>query len=148
MQTLPHRNAAFQQERTDLIDDAGTLADQALADAVQRLQVKLVGGLGRHELHGRALHRLGSAARYALHRGVLPPPTFCRSPGAPGPSHYRTFRAPQRLLNRVGRRESHSITALAWARIDGGMVSLSAPAAQRLTGSSRKSALGPRRPEA
>jgi hypothetical protein len=26
---------------------------------VQRLQVELIRGLGRHELHGRALHRLG-----------------------------------------------------------------------------------------
>jgi hypothetical protein len=62
---LPHRNAALQQEGADLIDDAGTLADQALADAVQGLQVKLVGGLGRNELHGRALHRLGNRLRSA-----------------------------------------------------------------------------------
>ena len=58
-QTLPYCNAPLQKEGADLIDDAGTLADQALADAVQGLQVKLVGGLGRNELHGRALHRLG-----------------------------------------------------------------------------------------
>jgi hypothetical protein len=32
---LPHRNAPLQQEGADLIDDAGTLTDQALADAVQ-----------------------------------------------------------------------------------------------------------------
>src|SRR6516164_3968280 len=58
-QTLPYCNAPFQKKGADLIDDAGTLADQALADAVQSLQVKLVGGLGRNELHGGALHRLG-----------------------------------------------------------------------------------------
>jgi hypothetical protein len=46
-----------------LIDDAGTLTDQSIADAVQRLQVELIGGLGRDELHGRALHRLGDGFR-------------------------------------------------------------------------------------
>src|SRR4029077_2710837 len=45
---------ALQQEGADLIDYAGTLTDQALADAVQGLQVKLVRSLGRNELHGRA----------------------------------------------------------------------------------------------
>ena len=32
---------------------------QALPYPVQRLQVELIRGLGRHELHGRSLHRLG-----------------------------------------------------------------------------------------
>jgi hypothetical protein len=63
MQPLPHRNAPLEQEGADLIDDAGTLTDQALADAVQGLQVKLVCGLGRNELHGRALYRLGNRLR-------------------------------------------------------------------------------------
>jgi hypothetical protein len=35
----------------DLIDDARTLADQPLPDAVQSLQVKLLGGLGGNELY-------------------------------------------------------------------------------------------------
>jgi hypothetical protein len=35
---LPHGDAALQQEGADLIDDAGTLTDQALAHAVQRLR--------------------------------------------------------------------------------------------------------------
>ena len=48
-------NAALQQEDTDLVDDAGTLADQALAHAMQRLQVQLIGRLGSDEPHGRAL---------------------------------------------------------------------------------------------
>jgi hypothetical protein len=64
-QPLPHRDAALQQEGADLIDDAGALTDEALADAVQGLQVKLVRGLGRDELHGRALHRLGDRLRIA-----------------------------------------------------------------------------------
>src|SRR6478735_1166294 len=61
--SLPHRNAALQQEGPDLIDNAGTLADQALPYPVQRLQVELIRGLGRHELHGRSLHLLGDCLR-------------------------------------------------------------------------------------
>src|SRR4029077_21155860 len=64
-QSLPYRNAPLQQEGADLIDDAGTLTDQALAESVQGLQVKLVRGLGRNELHGWALHRLGNRFRIA-----------------------------------------------------------------------------------
>src|SRR5262245_31116337 len=44
---------------SDLVDDAGALTDQPLPHPVQRLQVELLGGLRRHELHRRALHRLG-----------------------------------------------------------------------------------------
>src|SRR5215471_13146001 len=58
-QALTHGNAALQQEGADLIDDAGALTDQTLPHAVERLQVELLGGLGRDELHRRALHRLG-----------------------------------------------------------------------------------------
>src|SRR5258705_10952676 len=50
--SLPRRNAALQQEGADLIDNAGALADQALPYPVQRLQVELIRGLGRHEFHG------------------------------------------------------------------------------------------------
>jgi hypothetical protein len=57
-QALPYRNATFQQEGADLIDDAGALTDQPLTHAVERLQIELLGGLGRDELHRRALHRL------------------------------------------------------------------------------------------
>jgi hypothetical protein len=56
---LPHGNAALQQERADLIDDAGVLTNQPLPHAVQRLQVELLGALGRDELHRWTLHRLG-----------------------------------------------------------------------------------------
>ena len=63
---MPHRDAALQQEGADLIDDAGALPDQPLAHAMQRLQVELVGGLGRDELHRRALHRFGDRLRIAV----------------------------------------------------------------------------------
>ena len=43
-----------------MIDDAGALADQPLTDAMQRLQVELIGGLRRDELHRWPLHRLGN----------------------------------------------------------------------------------------
>jgi hypothetical protein len=56
---LTHGNATLQQEGADLIDDAGALTDQPLTHTVERLQVELLGGLGRHELHRWALHRLG-----------------------------------------------------------------------------------------
>ncbi len=46
-------NATFQQEGANLIDDAGALADQPLPHAAQRLQIKLIGSLHRHELHRR-----------------------------------------------------------------------------------------------
>src|SRR5215472_17567590 len=57
-QPLPHRNAALEQEGAYLVDDAGALADQALAHAVHSLQVELIGSLDSDELHCRALHRL------------------------------------------------------------------------------------------
>ena len=56
---LAHRNAALQQEGTNLIDDAGALADQAFAHPVQRLQVELLGRLGGNEFHRRTLDRFG-----------------------------------------------------------------------------------------
>jgi hypothetical protein len=59
-QPLAHRNPALQQEGTNLVDDAGALADQPLAHPVQRLQVELVRSLGGDEFHRRALHRLGN----------------------------------------------------------------------------------------
>jgi CRISPR-associated exonuclease Cas4 len=34
MQAMPHGDTPLQQERTDLIDDAGTLTNQSIADAV------------------------------------------------------------------------------------------------------------------
>ena len=59
VEALPNGNATLQQEDADLIDDAGALTDQPLPHAVERLQVELLGGLGRNELHRRTLHRLG-----------------------------------------------------------------------------------------
>src|SRR5882762_5870595 len=64
-QSLPNSNASFQQKGGDLVDDAGALAHQPLPYAVQPLQVELVGGLGRDELHRRALHRLRNGLRVA-----------------------------------------------------------------------------------
>ena len=58
-QSLADGNAAFQEESANLVDDAGALADQPLAHAVQRLQVELFCGLRCDELHRRALNRLG-----------------------------------------------------------------------------------------
>src|SRR5215472_13650613 len=54
-----HGDATLQQERADLIDDASALTDQPLTHAVERLRIKLLGGLCRDELHSRALHCLG-----------------------------------------------------------------------------------------
>ena len=62
---LAHCNPALQQKGTDLIDDAGALADQPLAHPMQRLQIELVGRLGGDEFHRRALHRLGNRLRVA-----------------------------------------------------------------------------------
>jgi hypothetical protein len=56
MQASPHGDAPLQQERTNLIDDAGTLTDQSIADAVRRLKIELI---GRH----RALDSLGDGFR-------------------------------------------------------------------------------------
>jgi hypothetical protein len=50
------------ERRTDLVDDAGALAHQPLSHAVHRLKVQLIHGLGRNELHCRALHRFGMAS--------------------------------------------------------------------------------------
>jgi hypothetical protein len=44
-------------------NDPGTLTDQSIADAVQCLKVELIGGLGRDELHGRALDSLSDGFR-------------------------------------------------------------------------------------
>src|ERR1700687_6382563 len=49
-QPLPHRDSALQHEGADLIDDARALTDKPLAHPVQRLQVELIGGLGRDGL--------------------------------------------------------------------------------------------------
>jgi hypothetical protein len=59
IQPLTHRNPALQQEGTDLVDDAGALADQPLTDPVQRLQIELVGCFAGDEFHRQTLHRLG-----------------------------------------------------------------------------------------
>jgi hypothetical protein len=57
---LSHRDAPFQQEGSDLIDDASALAHQPLTEAMQSLQVELIGGLGDHKLHRRSLYCPGN----------------------------------------------------------------------------------------
>jgi hypothetical protein len=56
--TLSHRDPALQQEGTNLVDDAGALADQPLTHPMQRLQVELLGCLGGNKFHRRTLYRL------------------------------------------------------------------------------------------
>jgi DNA topoisomerase IA len=67
----PLRNGdpAFQHEGANLIDDTGALRDQPLAHPMQCLQIKLLRGLGRHELHRRALHGFGN--RFGIIEVVL-----------------------------------------------------------------------------
>src|SRR3954462_198483 len=61
----PYTTPRSNRKRADLIDDAGTLTDQSFAHTVQRLQVELLGRLGRDKIHGRALHRLSDCFRVA-----------------------------------------------------------------------------------
>jgi hypothetical protein len=56
-------NATLQEEGADLVDDASALTDQPLTHTMQRLQIELIGGLRRHELHRWPLHRLGDRLR-------------------------------------------------------------------------------------
>src|ERR1700752_4217357 len=58
--TLAHRDPAFQHEGANLVDDAGALRHQPLAHPMQCLHIQLLRGLGRHELHRRALHGFGN----------------------------------------------------------------------------------------
>ena len=55
----------LQEEGADLIDDTGVLIDRSLPHPVERLQVKLLGGLRRHDLHRGALDYLGDRLRVA-----------------------------------------------------------------------------------
>jgi hypothetical protein len=49
----------------DLIDHAGALRHQRFAHPMQRLQIELFNGFGRHEPHGRPPYRLGDGFRVA-----------------------------------------------------------------------------------
>ena len=49
-----------------MIDDRGTLADKARADAMQRQQIALLGRLDGNEVHSRSLHGLGDGLGIAL----------------------------------------------------------------------------------
>src|SRR5215470_6976413 len=63
--TMPHDDAALDQEAADLIGHPRPLADEARAHAMQSQQVHLLRRLDRHEVHGLPLHsfrnRLGIA---------------------------------------------------------------------------------------
>jgi hypothetical protein len=62
---LPDGNATVQEKGADLIADPRALPDQTLTHPVQSLQVQLISGLRGHELHRRALDRLGDCLRIA-----------------------------------------------------------------------------------
>jgi hypothetical protein len=71
--TLSYRDPALQQEGTNLVDDAGALADQPLTHSMQRLQGELLGCLGGNKFHRRTLYRLRD--RLAVAEVILLP--FC-----------------------------------------------------------------------
>jgi hypothetical protein len=68
----PCRTATPRSNRKARILYASALTNQPLTHAVERLQIKLLGGLCRDELHRRALHCLGDGLRIA--EIVLLPP--------------------------------------------------------------------------
>jgi hypothetical protein len=51
-------NTAFDEKAADLVDD-GALPNKARADAMQRVQIALLGRLDRDEVHGGPLHGFG-----------------------------------------------------------------------------------------
>ena len=54
MEPLPHHDAVIQEKAADLIDDRGPLSHQAIAHAMQRLQIELLIGFGgTHRVVGR-----------------------------------------------------------------------------------------------
>jgi len=57
---LPHGNAALQEQGTILVDDRGSMPDQARAHPVHGLEIELLDRLRRHEAHLRTLHRFGN----------------------------------------------------------------------------------------
>src|SRR6476661_570715 len=56
---LAGSKATLEEKSPNLVDDARTTGDQAVADTVNRLQVELIGGLNGNETHRRPLHSLG-----------------------------------------------------------------------------------------
>jgi hypothetical protein len=61
----PVAHTAPKRVSNSVKDDAGALADQAFEHAMERLNVELLGGLGRHKLHRGALDRLSDCLRVA-----------------------------------------------------------------------------------
>lgn len=63
-------NPALQHEGANQVDDAPVRCDTSrLRTPMQRLQIQLLGGLGRDEPHRRALHGLGN--RFGIIEVVL-----------------------------------------------------------------------------
>src|SRR5262245_5974765 len=58
---------------------AGALRHQPFAHAMQRLEIELLAGLGRHEPHGRALHCLGDWPPHHGSRSSVPWNTAART---------------------------------------------------------------------
>jgi hypothetical protein len=67
----------FQHEGTDLVDNPRSLRHQPLANAMQRLQVELIGCLGGDELHGWPLHSFGDCLSVVASSGGGIPPIRC-----------------------------------------------------------------------
>jgi hypothetical protein len=55
---LSHRDAALDEEATNLVDHGRALTNKARAHAMQRQQIALLRSLDGDEVHGRPLHGL------------------------------------------------------------------------------------------
>ena len=63
VEPLPHRDAVLQEKAADLIDDRGSLPYQAVAHAMQRLQIELLVRLRWYAPRCRTLHGFGNRMR-------------------------------------------------------------------------------------
>ena len=63
MEPLPHRDAVFQEKAADLIDDRGPLPHQAVAHAMQRLEIELLDRFRRYAPCRGTLHGFRNGLR-------------------------------------------------------------------------------------
>ena len=63
VELLPYRDAVLQEKAADLIDDRGSLRHQAVAHAMQRLQIELLVRLGWYAPRRRTLHGFSNRMR-------------------------------------------------------------------------------------
>ena len=63
VELLPYRDAVLQEKAADLIDDRGPLPHQAVAHAMQRLQIELLVRLRWYAPRCRTLHGFGNRMR-------------------------------------------------------------------------------------